>query len=84
MTQVDRMFFDQEDDLRRRYSVDPFSKHNSQLRAYSVKYNIWTERLVSPPCDLLGYESCPGLGQGQEQLTWKSGLSPARVGLISL
>ena len=34
----------QEDDLRRRYSVDPFSKHNSHLRAFSVKYNIWTER----------------------------------------
>ena len=37
-----------EDDLRRRYSVDPFSKHNSHLRDYSVKYNIWTERFV--PC----------------------------------
>ena len=36
-----------EDDLRRRYSVDPFSKHNSQLRAFSVKYNIWTERFRS-------------------------------------
>jgi len=38
-----------EDDLRRRYSVDPFSKHNSQLRCYSVKYNIWTERFGSGP-----------------------------------
>jgi len=38
-----------EDDLRRRYSVDPFSKHNSQLRAFSVKYNIWTERFGSGP-----------------------------------
>lgn len=38
-----------EDDLRRRYSVDPFSKHNSQLRSYSVKYNIWTERFGSGP-----------------------------------
>ena len=26
-----------EDDLRRKYSVDPFSKHNSKLRAYSIK-----------------------------------------------
>jgi hypothetical protein len=38
-----------EDDLRRRYSVDPFSKHNSHLRSYSVKYNIWTERFGSGP-----------------------------------
>ena len=38
-----------EDDLRRRYSVDPFSKHNSQLRLFSVKYNIWTERFGSGP-----------------------------------
>jgi len=38
-----------EDDLRRRYSVDPFSQHNSQLRASSVKYNIWTERYGSGP-----------------------------------
>jgi len=38
-----------EDDLRRRYSVDPFSKHNSHLRAFSVKYNIWTERFGSGP-----------------------------------
>ena len=38
-----------EDDLRRRYSVDPFSKHNSQLGAFSVKYNIWTERFGSGP-----------------------------------
>ena len=38
-----------EDDLRRRYSVDPFSKHNSSLRSFSVKYNIWTERFGSGP-----------------------------------
>jgi len=38
-----------EDDLRRRYSVDPFSKHNSRLRASSVKYNLWTERFGSGP-----------------------------------
>merc|ERR1719419_383027 len=38
-----------EDDLRRRYSVDPFSKHNSHLRSHSVKYNIWTERFGSGP-----------------------------------
>jgi len=38
-----------EDDLRRRYSVDPFSKHNSHLRAFSVKYNIWTERFGGGP-----------------------------------
>ena len=38
-----------EDDLRRRYSVDPFSKHNSRLRACSVKYNLWSERFGSGP-----------------------------------
>eukprot|EP00092_Neocalanus_flemingeri_P022961 GFUD01024893.1.p1 GENE.GFUD01024893.1~~GFUD01024893.1.p1 ORF type:complete len:633 (+),score=228.00 GFUD01024893.1:113-1900(+) len=38
-----------EDDLRRRYSVDPFSKHNSHLRAFSVAYNIWTERFGAGP-----------------------------------
>jgi len=52
-----------EDDLRRRYSVDPFSKHNSQLRAFSVKYNIWTERYGSGPksayCELRPF-SCEG------------------------
>jgi len=52
-----------EDDLRRRYSVDPFSKHNSQLRAFSVKYNIWTERFGSGPksayCEVRPF-SCEG------------------------
>jgi len=38
-----------EDDLRRRYSVDPFSKHNSHLRQFSVKYNIWTDKFGSGP-----------------------------------
>jgi len=38
-----------EDDLRRRYSVDPFSKHNSHLRAFSVKYNIWSDKFGSGP-----------------------------------
>ena len=52
-----------EDDLRRRYSVDPFSKHNSQLRAFSVQYNIWTERFGSGPksayCEVRPF-SCEG------------------------
>jgi len=52
-----------EDDLRRRYSVDPFSKHNSQLRSFSVKYNIWTERFGSGPksayCEVRPF-SCEG------------------------
>jgi len=52
-----------EDDLRRRYSVDPFSKHNSQLRIFSVKYNIWTERFGSGPksayCEVRPF-SCEG------------------------
>ena len=52
-----------EDDLRRRYSVDPFSKHNSQLRLFSVKYNIWTERFGSGPksayCEVRPF-SCEG------------------------
>ena len=52
-----------EDDLRRRYSVDPFSKHNSQLRMFSVKYNIWTERFGSGPksayCEVRPF-SCEG------------------------
>lgn len=38
-----------EDDLRRKYSVDPFSKHNSKLRAYSIKYVIWSERFGCGP-----------------------------------
>ena len=52
-----------EDDLRRRYSVYPFSKHNSQLRAFSVKYNIWTERFGNGPksayCEVRPF-SCEG------------------------
>ena len=52
-----------EDDLRRRYSVDPFSKHNSQLRLFSVKYNIWTERFGAGPksayCEVRPF-SCEG------------------------
>ena len=29
--------------------MDPFSKHNSHLWAYSVKYNIWTEKFGAGP-----------------------------------
>jgi len=38
-----------DDDLRRKYSVDPFSRHNSKLRAYSIKYVIWSERYGNGP-----------------------------------
>lgn len=40
---------EKEDDLRRKYSVDPFSKHNSTLRAFSIMYVLWTEKFGCGP-----------------------------------
>ena len=36
-----------EDDLKRKFSVDPFSKHNSKLRAYSIKVGHFVETFIT-------------------------------------
>ena len=36
-----------EDDLKRKFSVDPFSKHNSKLRAYSIKVRHFVETHIT-------------------------------------
>ena len=52
-----------DDDLRRKYSVDPFSRHNSKLRAYSIKVKLRKAAKKGDPTS--GQDMKGGGGKGQ-------------------